>query len=205
MRQWTLFEEMHWAKGIKWIAGVDEVGRGPLAGPVVAAACMIPPGVIFSGIDDSKKLTEKQREALFDAIVSHPDVLFGLGIVEAPEIDRINILQATFKAMHQAVQGLTQSPEVILVDGNCTPVWPYISQAIVGGDALSQSIAAASVLAKVTRDRRMEEEDTKYPGYGFASHKGYGTKFHLRAIEALGPCPLHRLSFAPLKPTYANQ
>lgn len=135
MVQLTLFEGVHWDSGLEWVAGVDEAGRGPLAGPVVAAACIIPRGLHFEGVNDSKKLTAQQREELFAILTSHPDVIYSIGILEAPEIDRINILQATLRAMHMAVDGLAKQPQMVLVDGNCLPVWPYRSQAIVGGTA----------------------------------------------------------------------
>ncbi len=193
------FEQAYWNSGLERVAGVDEAGRGPLAGPVVAAACLIPQGIFFEEVNDSKQLTALQREEIFARITSHPEILYGVGVVEAPEIDQINILQATLKAMRLAVEALTQKPQAILVDGNKTPHWTYTSQAVIGGDGLSHCIAAASIIAKVLRDRRMIAEDTRYPGYGFATHKGYGTREHLLAIERLGACPLHRLSFEPLK------
>ncbi len=193
------FEQSYWDSGFERVAGVDEAGRGPLAGPVVAAACLIPQGVFFEEVNDSKCLTAIKREELFELITRHPLVSFSIAVIEADEIDRINILQATLRAMHIAADALPQSPDVILVDGNKTPTWKYRSQFIIGGDGLSHCIAAASILAKVTRDRRMHAEEANYPGYGFAKHKGYGTKEHLEAIEKLGPCLLHRHSFEPLK------
>ncbi len=195
MDTWTIFESMYWNSGLEWIAGVDEAGVGPLAGPVVAAACIIPRGVFFEGINDSKQLNQEQREELFARITRHPQVVYALGSVEAAEIDKINILQASLKAMHIAVQGLSKVPQMVLVDGNRTPTWSYPSRAIVDGDCLSQSIAAASILAKVTRDARMVQEDLSYPGYGLAAHKGYATKAHIRAIKELGLTSLHRHTF----------
>ncbi len=183
------------------IAGVDEAGRGPWAGPVVAAAvildmdCPLP-----EGINDSKRLTESQRERLFDAITGCA-VSYGVGLASAEEIDRINIRQATHLAMSRAAEALTLSgppPVAALVDGNDPPAFTVPTRALVDGDALSLSIAAASILAKVTRDRMMAVLDAEYPGYGFARHKGYGTAQHAEALLRLGPCPIHRMTFAPV-------
>lgn len=193
------YEEEAYHLGARLIAGIDEAGRGPLAGPVVAAACIIPVGIFFPGINDSKKLTALQREKLFAAISTHPDVIYALGFSSHEEIDQINIYQATAQAMRRAVDGLTTTPDYLLVDGMPLSHLSIPSQKIIGGDALSQSIAAASVLAKVTRDRLMLEYDQQWPQYGFKQHKGYGTKQHLLAIADHGPCPIHRLTFAPLK------
>lgn len=191
------FERKARSQGYKYIAGVDEAGRGPLAGPVVAAACIIPRGVYFSGIDDSKKLTPEQREMLFAALTTHPKVIYALGVVSAEVIDRVNIYQATIQAMFQAIAGLSQEPDYLLVDGMALP-HSLPSQKIIGGDGKSQSIAAASVLAKVTRDRMAQEWEIKWPEYGFGRHKGYGTPQHLAALALHGPCALHRHSFAPI-------
>jgi ribonuclease HII len=193
-------EQLRREEGFLTIAGVDEAGRGPLAGPVYAAVCVIPAGIRFAGVDDSKKLSASAREDLFLQITGHPDVLYAISHVEADAIDQINILQATFQAMRNAVAKLPISPDIALIDGSLVPKpFPCYARALVHGDALSQSIAAASILAKVSRDTRMKLEDLRYPGYGFVKHFGYGTPEHLRAIEKLGPCALHRKSFAPLK------
>lgn len=183
-------------QGYKQIAGVDEAGRGPLAGPVVAAACIIPEGVFFKGINDSKQLTAEEREALFIEIV--PSTVYAVGIISPEEIDRINIYQATIRAMLQAIVALSVVPDMLLVDGMALPHPTVPSKKIIGGDAKSQLIAAASIVAKVTRDRMMVEYDAKYPQYGFKQHKGYGTPQHLEAIDKHGPCPIHRMSYEPL-------
>ena len=180
------------------ICGVDEAGRGPWAGPVVAAAVILDPNRVPKGIGDSKQLTALRREVLYQPILDQA-IAFGIGIVSAEEIDTINILAATHKAMAQAVAALNPAPKLALIDGNRAPNLPCPTQCIIGGDALSLSIAAASILAKVTRDRMMVEADGIYPGYGFSDHKGYGTKAHREALGRLGPCKLHRLSFRPLK------
>lgn len=197
LKAFVSYERIARSQGYKRIAGIDEAGRGPLAGPVVAAACIIPEGVFFPGINDSKKLTHRQREQLFAALTGHPKVVYALGVIDAADIDRVNIYQATMLAMLQAVEQLNEVPDYLLVDG-MQLVHPSISsQKIIGGDAKSQSIAAASVLAKVTRDRMAQEWEAKWPQYGFAKHKGYGTPQHLSAIAEHGPCPTHRLTFAP--------
>jgi ribonuclease HII len=177
------------------IAGVDEAGRGPLAGPVVAAAVILCPGGI-TGLDDSKKLTERRREALFDRILA--DCTVGIGLAGVEEIDRLNILWATMLAMERAVGALGTDPAEVLVDGNRCPDWRWRSRAIVGGDAIEPCISAASIVAKVTRDRMMRDADAVHPGYGWASNKGYGSAAHLAALRTLGPTPLHRRSFAPV-------
>jgi ribonuclease HII len=181
----------------KIVCGVDEAGRGPLAGPVIAAAVVLDPSRIPKGLNDSKQLNEAKREALFEAIMTSASV--GIGVVEAGVIDRINILQATLLAMRQAVMQLAQQPHLALVDGNRKPPLSCDVETIIKGDGKCASIAAASIIAKVTRDRMMLVLDAQYPLYGFSNHKGYGTKAHLAAIAAHGPCPLHRRSFAPLK------
>jgi ribonuclease HII len=194
------------AKGITLIAGLDEAGRGPLAGPVVAAAVMFPVEwlrdefpVELAKLNDSKQLTEAQRERYFIWLTTHAEVRFAIAQVDAPEIDRINILQATHRAMNDALVRLTPPPAHVLVDGLPVKSLRIPQTALVKGDSRSYSIAAASVLAKVTRDRLMREFDLEFPGYGFATHKGYGTAAHLAAIARLGPCRIHRHSFAPLK------
>ena len=181
-------------QGINRIAGVDEAGRGPLAGPVVAAAVILPPGATICYLDDSKKLTPARREALYDQIES---IALGsaVGICSPAEIDELNIYRAAMKAMRLALDDLTPEPEAVLVDGLRIRGLPLRQKAIPGGDALSLSIAAASVVAKVTRDRIMVELHRRYPQYGFAGNKGYGTLEHRQALEIYGPCPEHRLSF----------
>ena len=196
-----------WQKGLTLVAGVDEAGRGPLAGPVMAAAVVLPCGWSETGIDsrlrglnDSKQLTEAQREQYYEVLTSHADIRWAVGSVDVEVIDRINILQATHRAMNLALAQLQPPPEHVLVDGRPVKSMPFLHTALVKGDARSYSIAGASVLAKGTRDRLMHEFDRLYPGYGFAEHKGYGTPQHLAAIQSLGPCPIHRRSFAPLRP-----
>ena len=179
---------------VRHIAGVDEAGRGPLAGPVVAAAVVFPPEFYLPGVDDSKKLTAAKREELFDRINASA-LSVGVGIVSHEVIDRLNILNATFRAMHDAVANLTLVPDHLLVDGNMFPGGSVPHTTVVGGDGLCFSIAAASIIAKVTRDRLMCAYDTQFPGYGFASHKGYGTREHRDAIARLGYCAIHRRSF----------
>ena len=188
------------------LAGIDEVGRGPLAGPVVACAVMMSKDVaeswLGSGLTDSKQLTEAQRETFCDTLLKHTDVFMGLGWMSAAEIDEINILQATYRAMACAVRALPVQPDFALVDGNPVKGLPCDSRALVKGDSRSLLIAAASVIAKVHRDRYMTELDAKFPGYGFAAHKGYGTPEHLAALSRLGPCPEHRKTFQPVADTF---
>lgn len=205
------YERRLWAAGLTRIAGVDEAGRGPLAGPVVAAAVVLPVDWAHTGIDpalrgltDSKQLSPAQREKFFERLSAHPLIRFGLGVVEAELIDQINILQATHRAMALALAQLDPPPEHLLVDGRRVPSLAWPQTALVGGDARSYSIAAASVLAKVTRDRLMQRYDRLYPAYGFAQHKGYGTPQHLAALAQFGPCPIHRRSFAPIRPVTAD-
>ena len=200
------FELDLWSREFTLIAGVDEAGRGPLAGPVVAAAVILPATWANGGFDerlvdlnDSKQLTETQRENFFQIITTHPDLRYAIAIVDAATIDRINILQATHRAMNEALAQLQPQPQHVLVDGRPVKSMTLPQTALVKGDSRSYSIAAASVLAKVTRDRMMLEFDAKFPGYGFAIHKGYGVPQHLAAIKKLGPCPIHRMTFAPLK------
>ena len=192
------YEKLARKEGFLRVAGVDEAGRGPLAGPVVACACIIPYGVFFPLVNDSKQLSPKLREELFLELTSHPKVEYGIGIVSHEEIDRINIARATEKAMLEACSKLASSPDLLLVDGVKLPHPTVPHKKIIKGDTLSHSIAAASILAKVTRDRIMVELDTLFPGYGFKSHKGYGTEAHLKALSELGPCAIHRKSFAPV-------
>lgn len=181
-------------KGISLVCGVDEAGRGPLAGPVAAAAVILPDGFLPEGLDDSKKLTEKKREALYD-VITEGALAWSVALASEKKIDGVNILQATFLAMRRAVEGLGVTPDFVLVDGNRDPKLGLPTATLVGGDGKAACIAAASVLAKVTRDRLMRQYDAAYPGYGFAKHKGYGTKEHYRAILTLGPCAIHRMSF----------
>jgi ribonuclease HII len=196
-----------WQQGLSVIAGVDEAGCGPLAGPVTAAAVVFPrawleTGLLskLRGLNDSKQLNEEQREKYFSIITSHPDIRYAISTMDVAMIDQINIRQAAWRGMNQALDQLQPKPEHVLVDGLKIKWLPYAQTALVEGDAKSYSIAAASVLAKVTRDRIMREMDVLYPGYGFAEHKGYSTPQHYAAIEKLGPCPIHRRSFAPFRP-----
>jgi ribonuclease HII len=199
MRTPGALERQLWRQGLATIAGVDEAGRGPLAGPVVAAAVLITEGLAWPGLDDSKQLSPDRREELYARIVEEaPGV--GVAAVEPPDIDAMNILRATLLAMARAIVRLPEVPGHILVDGNQRiPAVTVPQTAIVGGDAACTSIAAASVVAKVTRDRLMCELDGQYPVYGFSRHKGYATKEHLRALSRHGPCSAHRMSFAPVK------
>jgi len=193
------FETEATGAGHRRIAGVDEAGRGCLAGPVVAAALIFPDTSGWpAGLNDSKKLNRKARSRLFEELQTWPGVVLAVGTASVEEIDRINILQAALLAMRRAVEGLGRAPDYLLIDGNILPDKNRPGRAVVSGDSLSPSIAAASILAKETRDRMMEVLEQKYPGYGFARHKGYGTAAHLRALADLGPCPEHRRSFAPV-------
>lgn len=176
------------------ICGADEAGRGPLAGPVCAAAVILPKGLVIPGLNDSKKLSDKRRRELFP-IIQQEAVSFGIAFASQEEIDEINILQATFLAMRRAMEQLNPQPEFALIDGNRETDFGVPCKTVIKGDSLSANIAAASVLAKVTRDNWMMEAAEKYPGYGFEIHKGYGTKAHYAALEKLGPCPIHRRSF----------
>ena len=192
------FEQHARSRGFSLIAGIDEAGRGPLAGPVVAAAVILPEGLRIPGVDDSKKLSPETRERLFD-VINTQALAVGIGMGSPEMIDRINILQATLHAMLKAVFALSPQPDFILIDG-ITPIDSTIPQKTVKkGDSLSLSIAAASIIAKVTRDRLMRELDAIHPGYGFAGHKGYGSAAHLEAIRQLGPSPVHRLSFGGVR------
>jgi len=191
-------EEALRRSGIRVIAGIDEAGRGPLAGPVVAAAVILPPGFTHEKLTDSKKLTESQRETIFQELTPRTDVCWAVSVVEAGEIDRINILRATHQAMRNAAAALAFQPQHVLIDGLPVRPFPFPQTALVKGDARSFSIAAASVIAKVTRDRIMFELDARYPAYGFAQHKGYGTALHLERLRTHGPSPIHRKTFAPV-------
>jgi ribonuclease HII len=183
-----------WAQNIEHIAGVDEAGRGPLAGPVVAAAVIFPKEFVMDGVDDSKKLSARKREELF-LMISQQAMSVGVGIIDHKVIDRINILQATHLAMRKALENLSIKPDYVLVDGNSFKHDMLRFQNIIGGDAKSFTIAAASIIAKVTRDRLMCELDVRFPQYGFAQHKGYGTHQHIEAIRTYGLCEIHRKSF----------
>ena len=186
------FEEKY--DSFSYICGIDEAGRGPLAGPVVAGAVVLPKGKRILYVNDSKKLSEKKREELFD-VIKEEALSFGLGIVLPERIDEINILQATYEAMREAVNKLSVSPDLLLNDAVTIPGLDIRQVPIIKGDARSLTIASASILAKVTRDRIMAEYDLQYPEYGFAKHKGYGTKAHIDAIRQFGPCPIHRKTF----------
>ena len=188
------FDASHKSENIRIICGVDEAGRGPLAGPVVAAACVLPDGLIIEGLDDSKKLTEKKREKIFDIIIEKA-LDYSIASASVEEIEEINILNAAMLAMRRAIDGLESKPDLALIDGNMSRGFSVPTKTVVHGDAISQSIAAASILAKVTRDRMCYEYDKEYPEYGFAKHKGYGTKLHTDAIKQYGVTPIHRPSF----------
>ena len=179
---------------LAYVAGIDEAGRGPLAGPVVAAAVILPKGIFLPFLNDSKKVTEKRRDVLFDEIKQNA-IAYGIGIASNTLIDEINILQATYEAMREAINALEKTPDVLLVDAVHIPDINIKQVGIVKGDAKSVNIAAASILAKVTRDRLMAEYDKIYPEYGFASNKGYGTATHIAALKEIGPCAIHRKSF----------
>lgn len=203
------FERQAWEQGFVRVAGVDEAGRGPLCGPVVAAAFLFPPAFLkaeekglLAGLTDSKQLTASQRDRFFEQLVALFPGTYGIGICEAGVIDEINILQATHRAMREAVLAIAPLPDHLLVDGLPVKGLPCSSTAITGGDGRSLSIAAASVIAKVTRDRMMEAYDREYPQYGFARHKGYGTRAHIQALLEYGPCPIHRRSFRPVRDAF---
>jgi ribonuclease HII len=194
-----LSHETHWrSEGFQRIAGIDEAGRGPLAGPVTAAAVILPEDFEHPVLNDSKQLSEKKREAVYEELTTDSRVLWASASVESGEIDRINILRATHLAMALAFGNLKPKPDLALIDGRPVKDFPAEHRSIVKGDSLSLSIAAASIIAKVERDRFMREAEERYPGYGFGKHKGYGTAEHLEALRVLGPCPLHRRSFAPV-------
>ena len=198
---WAI-ENGHFEQGVELICGVDEAGRGPLAGPVCAAAVILPKGVEIPGLNDSKKLSDKRRRELFP-VIKEMAVAYGIAMVDHAQIDRINILQATYEAMGQAIAQLSVKPDLALVDGNRSADFGVMVQTVVHGDSLSASIAAASILAKVTRDDYMLEMARQYPGYGFEIHKGYGTKAHYEALRQLGASPIHRMTF--LKKFYGEK
>lgn len=191
---WLEFEKEAIAKGYKAVCGVDEAGRGPLAGPVCAAAVILPEGVIIDGVNDSKKLSEKKREALFD-VIREQSLAYSIAYATVEEIEEINILNATMLAMKRAVEGLSVKADYAMIDGNRLPKLAIDSECIVKGDAKSMSIACASILAKVSRDRLLYKYAEEYPMYGFDKHKGYGTAAHRESILKYGPCPYHRKSF----------
>ena len=187
-------EDGCFAEGFPCVCGVDEAGRGPLAGPVCAAAVILPPHAMIPGLNDSKKLSDKKRRELFP-LIQQQAIAYGIAFASQEEIDEINILQATFLAMKRALEQLTVTPDLALIDGNRMTDFGLPARTIVKGDSLSANIAAASILAKVTRDDLMVRMGEEYPGYGFEIHKGYGTKAHYAALEKLGPCPVHRMTF----------
>ena len=191
---WLLHENEVRAKSFRYICGVDEAGRGPLAGPVCAAAVILRDNQIIEGVNDSKKLSEKKREALFD-VIREEALAYSIAFATVEEIEELNILNATMLAMKRAVEGLSTKADYALIDGNKTPNLDIPCEYVIKGDANSMSIAAASILAKVSRDRLCREYAEKYPEYGFEKHKGYGTKAHTEAILKYGPCEIHRLSF----------
>ncbi len=201
VNMWEI-ENAYFSQGIQVICGVDEAGRGPLAGPVCAAAVILPSGLEITGLTDSKKLTDKRRRELFP-VIQEMAVAYGIGLASHEEIDEMNILQATFLAMQRALDQLKVRPELALIDGNRENDFGLPVKTVVKGDSLSANIAAASVLAKVTRDNMMLEMALEYPQYGFEVHKGYGTKAHYEALTRHGPCPIHRMTF--LKKFYGNK
>ncbi len=196
------FEKKQQAMGYQFICGVDEAGRGPLAGPVCAAAVILPLGAEIPGLNDSKKLTDKKRRELFP-VICEKAIAYSIAFASHEEIDTVNILQATYLAMERAIKGLSVTPDFALIDGNRAKDFGVSLETVVGGDGRSASIAAASVLAKVTRDDVMLKMAEEYPGYAFEIHKGYGTKAHYEALTKLGPCPIHRRSF--LKKFYGEK
>ena len=204
MSEYTMWdiEHSYYEKGIRLLCGVDEAGRGPLAGPVCAAAVILPPNIEIPGLNDSKKLSDKRRRELFP-IIKEQAIAYSVAFADNKEIDNINILQATYLAMERAISGLKITPEFALIDGNRSKDFGIPVQTVVHGDSLSASIAAASILAKVTRDDYMLQMAQEYPQYGFEIHKGYGTKAHYSALSEYGPCPIHRMTF--LKKLYGTE
>lgn len=195
-------ENEYYANGLRYICGVDEAGRGPLAGPVCAAAVILPPNIDIPGLNDSKKLSDKKRRELYP-IIKEQAIAYAIAFADEKEIDEINILQATFLAMERAISQLAQRPDLVLIDGNRQKDFGIPAKMVIHGDSLSASIAAASVLAKVTRDDYMLQIAQKYPEYGFEIHKGYGTKAHYAALSDHGPSPIHRMTF--LKKSYGEK
>ncbi len=199
MNRPTFAYEDAWRKrGHRLIAGIDEAGRGPLAGPVCVSAVVLPDGFEHKSLNDSKLLTEKSRERIYEELMSCRDLMWSVVMAHVAEVDAVNILQATYAAMRRAALALEPRPHIVLIDGLPVPDFPLPHEAIVAGDSISLSIAAASVIAKVTRDRFMKEAAQQHPRYGFEKHKGYATAEHLEALRKHGPCPLHRRSFAPV-------
>lgn len=197
-----MIEKRYFDQGCQYICGVDEAGRGPLAGPVCAAAVILPAGIEIPGLDDSKKLSDKRRRELFP-VIQKEALAYGIAFADEKEIDSINVLQATFLAMERAIAQLNLRPDIALIDGNREKDFGIPVETVVHGDSLSASIAAASILAKVTRDDYMMDMADKYPGYGFEVHKGYGTKAHYAALLEKGPCQIHRMTF--LKKLYGEK
>lgn len=191
---WLFYEKAAYEKGYKAVCGVDEAGRGPLAGPVCAAAVILPEGLIIEGVNDSKKLTEKKREALFD-VICESALSYSIVFADVAEIEEVNILRATMNAMQRAIESLSIKADYVYIDGNTMPPVSIDGECIVKGDAKSMSVACASILAKVSRDRLMLKYAEEYPQYGFEKHKGYGTKLHTEALREFGPSPIHRPSF----------
>lgn len=192
------YEKEALSKGFKQVAGIDEAGRGPLAGPVVAAACILPPSYYLSGLNDSKQLNAKFRRSLFESLLADSRIIYGVGIISSEEIDRVNIYEATKLAMYEAIRQLSVAPDYLLVDGMALNGFSIPSLKIIKGDQLSQSIAAASIIAKETRDLLMGNFHQQWPMYGFDQHKGYGTQKHMEALRQHGPCPIHRFTFKPV-------
>ncbi len=188
------YEKLYKAQGYKFICGIDEAGRGPLSGPVVAGACILPENLVIPELNDSKKITEKKREKLYDVIVESA-ICYGIGMASPAEIDELNILNATMLAMHRALEKLEPKADFALIDGNVARGFSIPTKTIIKGDSISASISAASILAKVTRDRICLEDAVKYPEYNFQKHKGYSTKEHMDAVRKYGPCEIHRKSF----------
>ncbi|MBQ1244823.1 MAG: ribonuclease HII [Clostridia bacterium] len=188
------YEKLYKAQGYEFVCGIDEAGRGPLSGPVVAAACILPLDLIIPELNDSKKITEKKREKLFD-VIKESAISYGIGMASPTEIDELNILNATMLAMHRALEALEVKADFALIDGNVARGFSIPTKTIIKGDSISASISAASILAKVTRDRICLEDAEKYPEYNFAKHKGYSTKEHMDAVRKYGPCEIHRKSF----------
>ncbi|HFD05097.1 MAG TPA: ribonuclease HII [Firmicutes bacterium] len=200
-----VIERKLWEQNIRFVAGIDEVGRGPLAGPVVAASVVLPYGKIFEGIDDSKKLSPDKREEMFHLIIENA-VSIGIGYVDSMVIDKVNILRATLEAMKRAICNMNIVPDYLLIDGTYKlDGVPIFQNTVVKGDSKSQCIAAASIVAKVYRDRLMEGYDIEYPMYNFSKNKGYGTREHIEALMKYGPCKIHRFSFAPVKNSLCNE
>lgn len=203
MLEYIIENELH-QEGYALVCGVDEAGRGPLCGPVFAAACILPDGLVLEGLNDSKKLTPKKREKLFDLICENA-IAYCIASASVEEIDELNILEADLLAMRRAIDGLSEKADFALIDGNIARDFQIPARAIIGGDAKSPSIAAASILAKVARDRDCLELDAQYPQYGIAKHKGYGTKQHMDALRTYGPAPIHRKQFIRFLDKDANK